>query len=158
MPGRLRQIGASLKWAWIGIFTLSLLLAAGSLMEGVTHRYGEGQVGPVELPEQARSRQVLVTALGVVACLAWMPARLAERSDKGALPRLGARRLLAESLLVQGGIGLGLAILVWWGGRLAAYRDLSYHPFGIGAAVGGATLLALGGILYRWWARVEQHP
>jgi hypothetical protein len=157
MQSLLGKIGRSAAYPLMGLgiflFAVSALFTAGILMEGVTHRSGEGQVERPETPAQTQSRLVFIAGFAGTAAVGWTLARLGDCFRRGGrLPHVA--RLTAEMLMLLGGFGLAVGFFVWWGHRLAAYRVVDdYRRAGIGAAVAGPVLLALGGALYRRSAR-----
>jgi hypothetical protein len=132
------------------LFAGSALVGAASLMEGVTHLFGEGQVAIPETPEQCRQRLTFLAGLVGAAAVGWTLARLGDCHRQPGQQGPGAVRLVAELLLLLGGIGLAVGLLVAWGHQVAAYPvDEEYRQVGNWAAVSGPVLLVLGWVLLR---------
>src|SRR5579872_767497 len=96
------------------VFTCSVLFVAGILMEGVTHRFGEGNIAPPETSEQSIHLLVIVSCLVLGSLVGWLLARIGDWWR-----RLGSReclckikQLLAEIPLLLGGECLCLGILI----------------------------------------------
>jgi hypothetical protein len=149
-------MATALMGAGVLVFAGSVLVSAGILMEGVTHRYGEGNIAPPESPAESRQRLVVLAWLLGAAATGWTLARLGDcwRQPEGQRRRLRPMRLVAELCWFLGGVGICIGILVAWGHRLAAYEvNEDYSRVGIGAALAGPVLLLLGCVLYRCWGR-----
>jgi hypothetical protein len=80
---------------------VSMVGGAMSLMEGVTRRYGEGNVAPAETPEQIRTRLTVLGVLAGSAAVGWALARVAmpidSRETNPPPPVAAARRAAVAS-------------------------------------------------------------
>jgi hypothetical protein len=144
--------------AGTGLFACCLLFASVGLVEGVTHRFGEGERLPQESPDQVRTRLAVVGSLLAGAAVGWVMARLGDLARRPGPPPWRSRlaRLAAELPLVLGGLCLGVAVLVGVNSRQAVYEvGEEYWRVAIGGAVAGPALLVLGWV---WRRRVGRGP
>jgi hypothetical protein len=141
----------------VGFFFFLPILGIGPiLMGGVTHWVGEGQIALPESPEQIRLRLGVIGILTTTAAVGWILTRLGDSYWERVGPRPRAVQLLAEVLMLFGGISLAIALMVAWGHRIAAYPVVDdYRRLGIGAAIAGPILFGFGWILYRRSARYK---
>jgi hypothetical protein len=136
----------------VTVFSGSVLFSFGILMEGVTHRVGEGSIAPPEPVEKSRNRLMTVGVLVGTAVFGWLLGRLGDTWRKPREQRTPHRflRFIAEPFLLLGGFGLAIGFLIWNGQRMAAYQEgFDYGQVGTGAAICGSVLFSIGLVLYR---------
>jgi len=121
---------------------------------GVTGLVGEGDQLPLESPEQVRRRLALIGGLFGAMVFGWLLARLGDvyRQCEPRRPRVA--RLVAELLLLLGGVGLAVGALAWCGPRSASYEVPNvYRQVGAAALGCGPVCLGVGWVLFRRSAR-----
>jgi hypothetical protein len=147
-----RLIATLIMTLGVTLFTGSVMFCFGILMEGVTHRIGEGNIASPDTPEETRVRLRTMGVLVGTAALGWFFGRLGDtwRKPREQRPPVRVLRLVTEPFLLLGGLGLAIGFLIWNGQRMAAYEEgFDYGQVGIGAAACGFILFAIGLVIFR---------